>query len=218
MGRDERAARRRRAPSSTLARPGSAARATNAPDDPAQVKRMIGERVRAFRKARGLSVKALASAADVTPGFVSQVENAITMPSLTTLLRLCRALDVDAGDVFGTVATDGHVVRSTERRVFAYPDEGFCDELLSADRSARLEVLLSTIEPGCGSGDELYAHGTEAEFVHVLAGAIEIGVGGEWHELAEGDSITFGGATPHGFRNTSSGPAELIWVMTPAAY
>lgn len=52
----------------------------------------LGARVRARRRALGLSQRALARRAGVTDAFVSSIELGERMPSLDTLVRLCEPL------------------------------------------------------------------------------------------------------------------------------
>jgi transcriptional regulator with XRE-family HTH domain len=60
---------------------------------------MFGERIRVLRTARGLTQEKLAGKADLTTGFVNNVEHGRKVPSLTTILKLARALDVDAAEL-----------------------------------------------------------------------------------------------------------------------
>ena len=61
---------------------------------------LFGERIRVLRTARGLTQERLAGKADLTTGFVNSVEHGRKVPSLTTILKLARALEVDAADLF----------------------------------------------------------------------------------------------------------------------
>jgi transcriptional regulator with XRE-family HTH domain len=54
----------------------------------------IGQAIRSLRSRKGLSQKALAEAADITPSFLSQVEGGHRAASLTVLQRLSNGLDV----------------------------------------------------------------------------------------------------------------------------
>jgi len=54
----------------------------------------FGKVLREQREARGLSQEALALSASVDRTFVSQIERAIRQPTLTTLWKLARALDI----------------------------------------------------------------------------------------------------------------------------
>ena len=54
----------------------------------------FGKVLRELREARGLSQEALALSASVDRTFVSQIERAIRQPTLTTLWKLAKALDI----------------------------------------------------------------------------------------------------------------------------
>jgi transcriptional regulator with XRE-family HTH domain len=60
---------------------------------------IFGERIRTLRTERGLTQERLAGKADLTTGFVNNVENGNKTPSLTTILKLARALEVDASEL-----------------------------------------------------------------------------------------------------------------------
>lgn len=59
----------------------------------------LGETLRRLRKERGLSQEALAEAASVTADYLGFIERGENVPTLTVLLKLARALGVDAGDL-----------------------------------------------------------------------------------------------------------------------
>ena len=54
----------------------------------------IGREVHAFRTKLGITVADLATAAKLSPGMLSKIENGLTSPSLTTLKMLSAALGV----------------------------------------------------------------------------------------------------------------------------
>src|SRR5581483_5197516 len=56
--------------------------------------RLVGDRLRTVRKERGLSVGALAAAADIGKGSLSEIENGARNPTLGTLYALAGALGV----------------------------------------------------------------------------------------------------------------------------
>ena len=85
--------------------------------------------------------------------------------------------------------------------------------------AGRLQVILSTIEPGGGTGAEPYTHDSDEEVVVVLAGVLDLWVGDEHYVLREGDAITFPSRLPHwnveprrppGHRPVLRDPAELL--------
>jgi transcriptional regulator with XRE-family HTH domain len=182
------------------------------------IRASLGAKIRAARIDRDMTARELASTAGVTSGFVSQVENGRVMPSVATLLSLASALGLRVGDLFDAPPAAQGLVRAADR-VGYEANPGVRDEVLSLDSKEKLEVVLGHIEPGSGSGEELYTHGAETEFVLVLQGEIDLFLGeGEVCHLAEGDALTFSGDVPHGYLNRTSSPTLILWVMTPATY
>jgi Predicted transcriptional regulators len=59
----------------------------------------FGETLRESRKGKGLTQEALAHEADITPTYVGQLERGLKSPSLWTLHKLSRALDVPIRDL-----------------------------------------------------------------------------------------------------------------------
>lgn len=184
----------------------------------AEVKVRLGRRLKELRQDRGMSAKALADAAEVSAGFLSQVENGRVMPSIGTLIRLATALGTKVGDLFDQVEPGGRVIRSRSRPSYPLKEQGVHDAFLSSDPSGEVEVLHSTIEPGAGTGDELYTHGTRVEVVYVESGEITVRLEDEEIELGPGDSLTFSGETAHGAVNRGDVRAVLIWIAAPARY
>ncbi len=175
----------------------------------------IGTRLREARLRRRLTLAQLADETDLTKGFLSLVERDLTSPSVGTLLRICRFLEIPVGDLFST--TQGPLVRAAERARVEFGGEGVDELQLTPAGEGRLLVLQSDIAPGGGSGEEPYGLAGGAEFVHVLAGELELDVGTASHRLATGDSLTFDAGTPHRWVNPSRVvPARVLWVVAPA--
>ncbi|WP_341457745.1 helix-turn-helix transcriptional regulator [Haloimpatiens massiliensis] len=55
---------------------------------------MLGDNVRLLRKERGMSVNKLSKVSGVSLGFISDIENDKTNPSIPTLEKIAKALDV----------------------------------------------------------------------------------------------------------------------------
>jgi transcriptional regulator with XRE-family HTH domain len=55
---------------------------------------IFGEAMKRWRLKRGLTQEGLAHEAGITTSYASQVENGKKVPSLTVVLKLCRALDL----------------------------------------------------------------------------------------------------------------------------
>ena len=74
----------------------------------------IGARLREARRARGMTIAELASAADLSNGFISLLERDETNASVGTLLRVCELLNVRIGSLFERPRTN--IVRRAERQ------------------------------------------------------------------------------------------------------
>jgi transcriptional regulator with XRE-family HTH domain len=185
---------------------------------PAAPELQLGPRIRALRQARGLTLRELAERAGVTESFLSQVEREVTSPSIASVQRIAHALDLAIAELFVEEAAHGRVVRRAERRRIAYPGLGAVDEFLTAGLDGRIQVILSTIEPGGGTGDEPYAHESDEEVVIVLSGRLELWVADEQHVLEEGDSVTYSSRLKHRNRNVGDTTAVVLFCVTPPSF
>jgi len=176
-----------------------------------------GTRLRAARRARGLTTQQVAEAVGVTKGFIAQIERGETSPSVATLLRICDAIGLAVGSLFDTPRSA--LVRADERTRIDYGGTGVVDWLLSPDTEAPLQTILSEIAPGGGGGDELYTLSAELVFVFVLAGSLRVIMGEEEHLLGAGDALTYSPREPHTWTNASeTEPATVLWVLTPSPF
>ena len=60
---------------------------------------MFGQAVKRWREKRGLTQEALAHEAGITTSYAGQVERGAKVPSLTVVLKLCRALNCSPGEL-----------------------------------------------------------------------------------------------------------------------
>lgn len=180
--------------------------------------RELGRRIRSLREEKGLSLRAVAEAASVSESFLSQVERSVASPSVASLRGIAEALGESVASFFAGPGGAGRLVRAADRRRMIHPRRQWEDVLLTPPQSRHLQVILSTIEAGAGSGEEAYAHDSDEECVVVLKGRLHFWVGQEPYELEEGDSLLFESRVPH--RNVNPGPskAEVLWIITPPSY
>lgn len=186
-------------------------------DDAAKTPLGLGYRIREVRSARGLTLTALADAAGLSAGLISQVERGLADPSLETLRRIAKVLEIPLFSLFrqeetGTVA----VVRKDRRTQVRSPDHDIVYSRISPG-SGRLEVLHGTLGPHSDSAAEPWWHPSE-ECLVVLSGQLVVEVAGRDYELAGGDSCYFDSHLPHRYRNAADQPAEFIVTITPPSY
>ena len=178
----------------------------------------LGPRIRSLRQARRLTLRDVSQRAGVTESFLSQVERDVTSPSIATVQRIARALDLSIAQLFAEEPETGRVVRREARRRVAYPGLKAVDEFLTSNMAGRLQVILSTIEPGGGTGAEPYTHDSDEEVVVVLAGVLDLWVGDEHYVLRDGDAITFQSRLPHWNMNHGDVPATALFCVTPPSF
>lgn len=178
----------------------------------------LGTRIRSLRQARHLTLRDVADRAGVTESFLSQVERDVTSPSIATVHKIARALDLSISQLFAEDAATGRVVRRKDRRRVAYAGLGAVDEFLTSNMAGRLQMIMTTIEPGGGTGAEPYTHDSDEEVVVVLAGTLDLWVGDEHYVLHEGDAITFPSRLPHWNANQGEEPVTVLFCMTPPSF
>src|SRR5215212_238166 len=186
--------------------------------EPPPIEVDLGARIRALRIGRGETLRALAAQARVTESFLSQVERGVASPSIASVQRIARALGTSIAELFAMDDRAGIVVRAADRRRIAYQGLGAIDEFLTRATDGKLQLILSTIEPGGGTGDEAYTHDSDEEVVVVLEGALDLWVGPEHYRLETGDAVTLASRIPH--RNTNPGPgvARVLFCITPPSF
>ena len=179
---------------------------------------LLGQVLRETRVAAHLSVEALAAAAGVSAGSISQLERGRGNPSFLTLRRLAAALAVPLGHFLQGPETGPMVVRADRRKHLRLPTEpGLVYELLTPSLGGSLEVLRSQIPPGFDNRGRPFQHDGE-ECVHLLSGTLQVGIGGRRFELDEGDSITYDSSVAHYWVNVSGSVAVIIGAVTPPSF
>ena len=79
-------------------------------------------------------------------------------------------------------------------------------------------MFVGELDVGGSTGAEPYAHGDSEELFVVLAGTVQLELGGELYELGSGDSIDYRSSTPHRAVNVGGGRAEVMWIISPPSY
>ncbi|TNC25775.1 cupin domain-containing protein [Amycolatopsis alkalitolerans] len=178
---------------------------------------MSQTRIRDYRVSRGLTVRELATRAGVSSGLISQVERGIADPSLETMRKIARVLEIPLFSLFqDEEPSKVAVIRRGDRATIGSPHSTITYSRASRGGS-RLEVLEALLEPGSVSATEPRGHPSE-ECVVALSGCLVVEVMGERHELAEGDSCHFDSNLPHRFLNESGEPTRFLVSVTPPSY
>ena len=178
----------------------------------------VGERLRAIRLLRRLTLREVAEAAGVSESFVSQLERGRSSASVATLQRLAAAVGIEISDLFADEDGAGpRVLRREERQLLEWGHLGR-KALLTPKPFHSLEVVAAAFDPGGSTGDEPYTHGDSEELVLVLAGRVQLQLGNELLDLSKGDSVNYRSSTPHRVSNRGDEAAEVLFVISPPSY
>lgn len=177
----------------------------------------LGKKIRDLRLRRGLTVQQLAEATGLSKGFISQVENSRTSPSLATLQDLARSLETSVAYLVVEEEQVPHIVRSAERPRLQIGGTASLVEVLSAQPKRNLELILTELPPGVTAGDRRHYHHGE-EVVLCLEGRISLTCGEHVLLLDTGDSCHYDGRVPHAIENAGQVTARVLIAMTPAAF
>ena len=172
-------------------------------------------RLRERRRELGLTLKAVADAAGLSVGFISQIERGIAVPSLSSLVSVSRVLDVNVGDFLTSQPQpDENQVRTRQanRPVFAVSESSVTYERVSSSFPGHILRSVIMNEPP-GHRSEPIAHEGE-EMMFVLDGTITIEIDGERTILGTGDSVHFPSTRVHSSWNHSDKPATILWTGT----
>ncbi|WP_343069946.1 cupin domain-containing protein [Jannaschia sp. Os4] len=173
----------------------------------------IGADLRALRRARGLTLAALAARLGRSTGWLSQVERDLSTPDAADMDRLAHALDAPRSLL--DPVTTGAVVRAADRRPIGERVPGLTESLLNPDLTDGFEVIHSTFAPGARR-DAPVARDT-TEIAHLLSGRLTLWLGDDRHDLTPGDTARLRGE-PFRWANPGPDPAVAVWIITPAIY
>ena len=68
--------------------------------EPAELASLVGERIRKICKEEGLSLELFALRCDMNAAYVGHIERGVQNPTLNTLERICKGLDISVEDLF----------------------------------------------------------------------------------------------------------------------
>ena len=177
----------------------------------------LGRTIRDLRLRRGLTVQKLADATGLSKGFISQVENDHTSPSLSTLRDLAAALRISMAYLVVEDDPTLHVVRAAERLQLPADGRTRRAELLSALPKRNLELLMLALPAGLRAGEQRHSNPGE-ECLLCLEGRLRLLHGEQELMLETGDSCHFDGRTPHSIENLGPTAARVLIAMTPATF
>lgn len=177
----------------------------------------LGEKIRMLRKKQNKSIEDISKITGLSKGLISQTERNITGPTVASLWKIAKALNVTMNYFFDEAQENNPIVRKNERKKILTKNNNRSYELLCPDLKRAIEMLWIEIRPGECSTEDLIIHDGE-ECGVVVKGTLRILWGENQYDLNEGDSIYFDSTTPHRYVNTGNETSYSIWAMTPPSF
>ncbi|MFF2632641.1 cupin domain-containing protein [Microbacterium sp. NPDC058021] len=188
----------------------------------------LGECIRAARIARGLSLRATAAEAAISPSLLSQVETGKVQPSVSTLYAIVSCLGISLDEVLGN-RPPAEVVpppRMRSRPVQELADapeivmqNGVTWRSLAVGGDEGLDAVLATYEPGAASSlDETHMRHVGIEHGYIVRGELTLKLDFDTFVLRAGDSLCFDAQRPHYYFNHSDAVAEGVWYILGARH
>jgi transcriptional regulator with XRE-family HTH domain len=175
----------------------------------------IASAVRARRRRLGLTLQELAKTSGLSAPFLSQVERGQATPSITSLIAIAKALQVDIHYFINPPPPSQVVRRAKEPEVLDTGTPTRYIRLSGGHDERQMEALLMSIPPGATAPTT--ARQGEG-FYYVLEGELKMTLGEETFVLGPGDTAHFD--QRHSFQMANSGKRMLrmLWVGTPAIF
>lgn len=188
-----------------------------APDD---INRRIARRVGVLRAGRGLSLDALAVRSGVSRSTLSLIERGETSATAVILEKVAAGLGVALAGLF-EAARDlpGPLMRRAEQAEWRDPASGYLRRNLSPpDHPSPLRL----VEVEFPAGQRVVLEGASAKApiqqqVWMLAGAMQLTLGGQTWRLDAGDCLAMRVDGPVGFHNPTRRAARYAVAIAEAA-
>lgn len=176
----------------------------------------IGSKIKELRILNGLTQEELADRSELSKGFISQLENDLTSPSISTLEDILQCLGTTINEFFARKESSVQVVFKDED-YFEKIDQELQNKtewIVPSAQKNRMEPIRLTLK----SGGQTYPDNPHEgeEFGYVLKGEITITIGSEKYKAKAGEAFYYTPDKQHYI--TSKKGAEILWVSAPPSF
>ena len=171
----------------------------------------LGIKIKNLRLKKGLTQEELADRCELTKGYISQLENDLTSPSIATLNDILIALGTGLNEFFSD--DDEQIVF---KEVDCFVKEGESENIVwlvpTAQKNAMEPIKLS-LKVGAETEHDMPHEGEE--FGYVLKGTIKLHIGKREEIASANESFYFRAGRTHYIENIGDDKAEIIWLSCP---
>lgn len=173
----------------------------------------IGKKIKQLRTMYNLTQEELANRLELTKGYISQLENDLTEPSVSTLEDIVLALGTNLSDFFKDEKQSEQVVFKKDD-YFVKENLGFnITWLITNSQKNEMEPIIVSIQPQSQT-DIDYPHEGQ-EFGYVLEGEVLLCIDNKKYKLKKGESFYFDSIKNHYLKNVKDKVCKVIWVTSP---
>jgi len=177
----------------------------------------IGKNIQRLRNSRKLTLNVLSERSGVSKAMLSQIESDKVNPTVATVWKIARGLNVELNDLLDA--------EGEPKRVFSINpagddgpklethDKGVTIKILSPMHMVEeLEMYLVSFEAHSKLESEPHYPGTQ-EYLTVVKGSVEVKVGENTAELRKGDFLVYHCDIEHSITNLATQPAQVHMVV-----
>lgn len=180
----------------------------------------IGSRIRFMRLQRRMTLDQFAAATGLTKSYLSKVERGLSVPSISTALKVAGSFKLSVGQLLGEEPAPSAicVTRERDRKSFMRGGShaGYDYEAIAAAKPFKSMEPFIMRPPLAFQDNRMFQHSGE-EFIFVLSGIMEIQFPKRKVTLRSGDSIYFEAHIPHRSRSLDGQSAEAVVVVKGGA-
>lgn len=176
--------------------------------------RSMSLKLKLLRVQAGMTLEELAQAAELTRSYVSKLERGVSTPSVSTALKLAKALKVRVEEVFSASPEDDPVVIKRRPAGAAQGPDPRVVSSLAEGRRITAFVLNPSDAP---MRNHPMSHHRGEELLYVLKGRVALRLAGRTEELGAGDSAHFDATIPHKIASVGATPASVLLVIATEA-
>ena len=176
----------------------------------------LGEKIRELRRDKKMTLQDVAVMTGYSKALISRIENDSVSPSINSLVKIARALEIKLYALFAAVEGKSPVIVKKKDRSSETLAGGKvrAEGLSDGAEDSKLAPVIMTFDPGADVSEGKAKTHFGEEWWHVLKGKLEAVVGENKYELGEGDSIYLKSSSPHKLRNPAKAKATALVLVT----
>lgn len=175
----------------------------------------LGTKIKRLRLQNNLTQEELADRCELTKGYISQLENELTSPSITTLEDILNALGTTFADFFKDEKEE-KVVFTEAEFIEKVADTHKIEWLVPNAQKNEMEPIRVTVEPHTTLEEDVPHEGEE--FGYVISGRVWLHIGQAAYCVKKGEVFYFTSDKPHRLENRANEKAVVLWVASPPTF